>query len=258
MKRTPEPPTEMGLDLTLDRICGEWWIHQLKKGQRFSTDDVVCAWAAAELRPQAKRLIDIGAGIGSVGLQTLWRMGPGAHSTFVEVQEISHRLCKRTVGLNGLQDRVELRHGDLRDPAMLPESEHGSFDLVTGSPPYFPVGTAVMSSNPQRAGARMELKGCVFDYCAAAAKLLKPDGGFSLVHTAHDPRPEAALEAAGLTIWSRHDVYFRVGRPPTIAVWTAGFGGKRAPDQNIVVRDEEGAWTPSYRRLLDEMGAPRR
>ncbi|MAY79772.1 MAG: SAM-dependent methyltransferase [Deltaproteobacteria bacterium] len=231
---------EVAVGETRDQITGNWDIFQLAKGHRFSTDDVVAAWTAANVRPNAKRLIDIGAGIGSVGLMTLYLMKPDAKSVFVEVQEVSHRLCRKTIEHNNLGDRVELRHGDLRDEAMIPES--GMYDLVTGSPPYFPLGTGVVSPNPQRAGARMELKGNVFDYCRTAARLMKPDAAFVLVHSAVDPRPEEAIAAAGLTLNSRQDVLFRAGRAPTIAVFTSSFGGDRVDPDPLVMRTADGDW----------------
>jgi len=237
---------------TLDRITGSWQIFQLKKGQRFSTDDSVTAWTAGRLRPDARRLADIGAGIGSVGLMTLHMVHPEATSVFLEVQERSHRLCRKTIALNALDHRVELRLGDLRDADMLPES--GSFDLVTGSPPYFPVQEGVVSDNPQRAGARMELNGCVFDYCQTAARLMKPDAAFVFVHAAADPRPEKAIEAAGLILNQRQDVVFAAGRPPTIAVFSCSFSGTRSDAEPLVMRDAEGQYSPDRFMLKAAMG----
>ena len=59
---------------TLDHLAGDWRIYQLKGGHRFSADDVLTAWTAARARPQADRLLDLGCGIGSVGLLTLWAL----------------------------------------------------------------------------------------------------------------------------------------------------------------------------------------
>ncbi len=241
------PPEE-----TLDRITGDWEIFQLKTGHRLSTDDSVTAWTAGCLRPQALRLIDIGAGIGSVGLMTLHMMGPEATSVFVEVQEASHRLSQKTVDHNGLGHRVELRLGDLRDPEVLPELH--SFDLVTGSPPYFPVSEGVTSDNPQRAGARMELKGNVFDYCKTAALLMRPDAAFVFVHSASDPRPERAIEAAGLVLNQRQDVVFSEGRPPTIAVFSCSFSGTRTDAAPLVMRLKTGEYGPDRFMLKAAMG----
>lgn len=249
-------PLQPGPDESLDVLCGDWRIFQLRKGHRFSTDDLVGAWVAGQHRPGAQRLLDLGAGVGSVGLMTLFQMQPDAHLVMVEAQAISHQLARRTVALNRLQDRVTLRHGDLRDPASLPEEEHGTYDLVTGTPPYIPLGSGKVSPHPQRAHCRMELRGDVFDYCRTAARALRPEGAFVLVHSAVDDRPEQAIAQAGLTLWSRRDVYFRRNRAPTIAVWAAGLGPGPAQTGDLVVREPDGRWSPEWRALRADLGAP--
>lgn len=246
----PSPPIEA--DETLDQITRDWRIFQLARGHRFSTDDSVTAWTAGCLRPDARRLADIGAGVGSVGLMTLHFMSREATAVFVEIQEVSHNLCRKTVALNQLGERIELRLGDFRDEAVLPES--AAFDLVTGSPPYFPLGTAVSSPHPQRAGARMELKGDVYDYCRTAARVMKPDAAFVFCHAAGDARPEDAIGTAGLTLNQRQDVCFREGRPPTIAVFTCSFSGERVDAAPLVMRTADGAWGPGREELRAAMG----
>ena len=239
-------------DETLDQITRDWWIFQLRKGHRFSTDDTVTAWTAGRACPEARRVIDIGAGLGSVGLMTLHYLHSDARSVFVEAQEVSHQLCRKTVAYNDLAHQIELRLGDLRDESVVPES--GSFDLVTGSPPYTPVEKGVVSSHPQRAACRMELRGSVVDYCRTAARLLKPDGTFVFVHSASDPRPEQAIRDSGLTLNERRDILFRDGRPPTIAVFRCSFGGTRTDARPFVMRTAEGDWGPDRDMLRDAVG----
>ena len=248
MPERPQPSTEE----TLDQLTGSWWVFQLKKGHRFSTDDVVTAWTAGQARPDAKRLIDIGAGIGSVGLMTLHFMSSEATSVFVEAQEISHKLCRKSIQFNALEDRVELRLGDLRSADHTPET--GCYDLVTGSPPYTPVERGVVSPHPQRAACRMELRGSVYDYCKAAARLMKPDGTFVFVHAASDPRPELAIADAGLVLNQRREVLFRDGRPPTISVFKCSFSGTRSDAEPFVMRTKEGDWGPDRQRMRVALG----
>src|SRR5690606_10536143 len=126
-------------DESLDRLVGDWHILQLKRGHRFSTDDLVCAWRATLAVPHARRLLDLGCGIGSVGLSALHRLPADATLVGVEAQDVSIGLARRTVARNGLSDRVRLVHGDLRDPGVLDADLVGDgFDLITGSPPYIP------------------------------------------------------------------------------------------------------------------------
>src|SRR5207302_6214602 len=104
----------------------------------------------------------------------------------------SHALASRTVAYNDLAERVTLQHQDLRDwPG-------GAFDLVTASPPYIPVGQGVQPQHPQKAAARFELHGDIFDYCQAAARSLAAQGlfCFCLRLTMPDPSTLSARPAS--------------------------------------------------------------
>ena len=247
------PPGE---SITLDRLCGEWFIHQLRGGHRFSTDDMTTAWTAARVRPKALRLLDLGSGIGSVGLMTLWRLPAEATLTMIEVQNLSHLLARRTIAHNRLEDRVHALLGDIRDPAVSDPDQLGKFDLITGSPPYFPLGAGAVSPHPQRAACRMELAGDVSAYCDAATRLLTPDGRFCFVHAAGDLRPEPAIARAGLVLLARREILFRAGKLPTISLFTTGFSGERSDPPPIVVRELDGDQSQTYQALRREMGAP--
>ena len=148
-----------------------WLIAQRKKGHRHSIDDVLTAWYALQTSPKVIRHLDLGTGIGSVGLLTLWGMGPAARLACVEAQEISYRLLQANLEGNGLRDRVDSWQGDLRDLAL-----GQTFPLVTGSPPYFPLGSGVIPLDSQKAHARFELRGDVSHYARAAALHLEPGG----------------------------------------------------------------------------------
>jgi len=241
------PALERRLRDALDRLAAEWWIFQLERGHRYSTDDVLLAWTASRASPAAKRVLDLGAGVGSVGLMTLLGLTPDARLTSVEVQARSAALMRKTVAMNALSDRVEVRCGDLRDPEVLTEGER--FDLIVANPPYLPAGDALVSPVPQRAAARLELHGDVDDFCAAAARWLAPGGRFCLCHAAADPRPERAIDAAGLRLLARREVVPRAGKAPLIALFTCGFAGARRDQPELVVRDAAGAFTEALHRV---------
>ena len=208
-------------DITLDILAGDWRIFQLRTGHRFSADDLLTAWTAVRANPAARQVLDLGAGIGSVGLLALWKLPTTRHLTMVEVQAVSHALACCTVAYNGLAARVTLHRLDLRDwPG-------GAFDLVTGSPPYIPVGRGVQPQHPQKAAARFELHGDIFDYCQAAARSLAAQGIFCFCHAADDARPEHAIRQAGLTLVHRQEVYFRASLPPRMGLFTCAWEGTR-------------------------------
>src|SRR5207245_1564810 len=130
------------------------------------TDDVLVAWYGTTWCPTARTVLDLGSGIGTVGMIAAWRL-PAARFVTIEAQDDSVRLARKSAEWNGLLDRYEIRHSDFRDPAALKAEER--FDLVLGSPPYFPLGSGVTGDHPQKLACRFEMRGDISDYCAIAA-----------------------------------------------------------------------------------------
>jgi tRNA1(Val) A37 N6-methylase TrmN6 len=260
--------SELGERITLDALTGPqgldreawhddsgaeagWLIAQRKKGHRHSADDVLTAWYALQVSPPVDRHLDLGTGIGTVGLLTLWGMGPQARLTCVEAQQISYRLLQANLDANGLRDRVACSLGDLRDLA-LPEK----FPLVTGSPPYFPTSAGVVPQDSQKAHARFELRGDVSDYAKAAVKHLAPGGWFVLCFPT--PQKQRALDgiaAAGLAVPRLCDVIPRESLPPLFTLFACRHreevDGSTLEEEPLVVREESG-------RLSAAMAAVRR
>jgi tRNA1(Val) A37 N6-methylase TrmN6 len=207
----PRPPggLEPEEGETLDYLCGHFRIFQYRRGHRFSADDLLAAWFGTTWCPSARRIADLGSGIGSVGMAAAWRC-PGARVVTVEAQEISVRLARKSAAFNGLLDRYSIRLGDLRDPDLL--SGEAPFDLVLGSPPYWPLGTRLEASHPQAIPARLEVRGSIKDYAAAAARILAPGGVFACVFPLDQvERACQAYREADLVLLRRQDVIFKEG-----------------------------------------------
>lgn len=246
-----------GLDdeVTLDRLSGDWWIYQRRRGQRYSTDDVLTAWLALQARPRALRLLDLGAGIGSIGLLALRLLPAEARLVSVEILAESAALARRSIAMNGVADRVTVLAGDLRDPAVL--AGEAAFDLVTANPPFLPLVAGSPSPYPARRAARFELHGDVFDSCRAAARALAPGGRFVLCHGAADGRPERAVAEAGLALLERLPIVFAAGRKPHLALRLCGRAAEAGPcveREPLVVRDGSGARSAAYVEVLRDLG----
>src|SRR5262245_22846218 len=165
-----DPATaEVLQDETLGAISGDFRLFQLKKGHRFSTDDVLTAFYGTSWCPRAETVLDLGSGVGSVGMIGAWRL-PGARFVTIEAQEESVRLARKSACYNQIEERFEIRHGDFRERGVLRGSE--KFDLVFGSPPYFPLDTGVLGDHPQKIACRFEVRGDINDYCRVAAQHL--------------------------------------------------------------------------------------
>lgn len=240
-------------DAQRDRLVGDWWIWQRKRGHRTSTDDVLTAWLAARSGARPARYIDLGCGIGSVMLLTAHRLRPG-ETRGVEAQAQSVAMAQRTIAELPDPPPIEVTHGDLRD---VTADGFGRFDLVTGSPPYLPLGTGVLSPDAQRRACRFELRGGVEAYCAAAARVMADDGRFSLVfQTIWQDRVVAAGREAGLHLHEQVDVTTREGNAdPFLSVF--GFGHTATSDvrrEHLVVRAADGSIHPTWQRVRDDLG----
>src|ERR1035437_7032173 len=174
----PGAPLQIEPHETLDAISGHFRLFQLRDGHRFSTDDILTAWYGTTWCPTARTALDLGSGIGTVGMICAWRLS-GAKFVAVEAQSESVALAKKSACYNGLTDRYEIREGDFRVPNILRAEK--KFDLIPGSPPYFPPDASVKSEHPQKLACRFELRGTVADYCTTAAKHLASGGFFACV-----------------------------------------------------------------------------
>ncbi len=242
----------------LCHLAGDWRILQLVRGHRWSLDDLVTAWFAADcVQATPRRFADLGCGIGAVLLLIAWRF-PAAHGDGVEAQQASVHLARRSIAWNGVESRCRVRCGDLRDPAALPGER--AFDLVTATPPYLPLGTAHGSRRPQWAGCHLEQRGGVEAYVEAATRLLAPDGWFvTCAGAAQAGRVTGAAARAGLAIVRRRDVVPREDKRVLFSVWAMRRAEHRHPtriDPALVIRDRAGAWTGAFRALRGCMGLP--
>lgn len=264
----PVPPGNVPIEEgeTLDYLCGYFRIFQYAKGHRYSTDDVLTAWYGTQWAPRVEHAADLGSGIGSVALIAAWRL-PGASFCTVEAQPISTRLARKSVEYNGLASRLTIFEGDLRNPQLFPG--HGPFDLVLGSPPYFPPGTASAATHAQSIPARIEMRGDVHDYACAAARILATGGVFAFVFpTARLGDAELAVGEAGLTLLRRRDVVFREGDDPLISLFAASrtvdlppsfhgaVEGKPLVEPRLVIRKRDGSVHPEYATIRLSFGFP--
>ena len=253
----PELWPRAGEDLCY--LAGDWRILQRLDGHRWSLDDLVTAWFAATQARAAlpKRIADLGCGIGAVLLLLAWCF-PGARCVGVEAQAESVGLACRSLGWNGVENRCEIRRGDLRDPLAFPEG--ATFDLVTGTPPYLRPGTATAPRSQQRAASHLTFRGGIEEYSLAAARIMRPHARFvACAGAAETSRVTEAAERAGLRIERRLDVIPREGKRPLFAVYAMAHGsevGASCGEPPLVVRDRERRRTDAFRRLRETMGMP--
>ena len=231
----------------------ELW--QRKQGHRTGTDDVLCAWAGATACPDAERVLDMGAGQGAVGLMIAGTLS-AAHVTAVEAQAVSFELLERNVAVNQLSERFQLVHADLREF----DPQEGAFDLITGTPPFMPLGSGTPPRDAQREAARFEIRGGIEAYCDAASRLLAEQGTLVIVMDAARPeRYRNAFGAAGLHLKRTMAVLPKPALPPAYLIyWATRTEVSAAPRlEHIAVRTPSGDWSDAFRALRRQLDLPR-
>ena len=239
--------------LTDDKLTLDYRVFQRAKGHRFSSDDVATAFVAFRASSSAKRVVDLGCGLGSVLLHLAWRL-PEATLIGIEAQAMSFELLRRNVDRNGIAARVSVHHGDLRDEALL-VAIGGGFDLVTGTPPYFPPDTALDAMDEQRAYARIEYRGGVEAYVTAGKKLLSEAG---LLVICGDARARGRVERSALdhalSVTAHCDIIPQEGRPALFSIWTLSRKRSGLTESTLTLRDAAGKRTPHADDLREFSG----
>ncbi len=248
------PELEPADDEDLCFLTGEWRLFQKQRGHRWSLDDLVTAWVAIPHAQalDAKRLLDLGCGLGSVLMMMAWRF-PDADVTGIEAQDDRAAMGRRSIAFNGAESRCRIIDGDLREPGTL----EGLFPLITGTPPYFPIGTGPESEKTHAGPCRFEARGGIEEYALAAARWLTPEGRFVVCTAALEAdRVVNAAKAAGLHVIEHLDVVPRAGKD--VLVMVDVMARKPAPliTRELVVRDAQSKWTPAFLEVRAAMGMP--
>lgn len=250
------PELQPADDEDLGFLSGDWRLFQKQQGHRWSLDDLVTAAVAAPHAQAlgARRLLDLGCGLGSVLLMMAWRF-PYADVTGVEAQADRAAMGRRSIAWNGVEARCRIIDGDLRDPSVLPAGAR--FPLITGTPPYFPRGTGPESEKTHAAAARFELRGGIEEYTQAASRWLEPDGRFIVCTAALEAqRVIASAAAAKLHVIEHLEVIPREGKD--VLVMIDVMAGQPGPllRRSLTVRDAASQWTPEFQALREAMGFP--
>lgn len=170
MSSTESAPTENTV------MGGRVKLLQPRRGYRIAIDAVLLA-AATDVKP-GESVLDLGAGVGAVGL-CLARRVSGCDVTGIELQPALAALAERNAVLNDAADRVRTVVHDLAHP--LPPGM-GPFDHVVTNPPYLPAAVADPSPDRSKALATVESSADLARWLTVATGALKPAGSLLVIH----------------------------------------------------------------------------
>ena len=143
--------------------------------------DAVILSGFAEVK-KGEKVMDLCTGTGIIPI-LLEAKTEGSHFTGLEIQEESVEMARRSVRLNGLEDKVTIDFGDVKNTEALYRAS--SFDVVAVNPPYMNEGGGLKNGYSPKTIARHEVLCSLEDVVDAAARLLVPQGRLYMVHRPH-------------------------------------------------------------------------
>lgn len=155
-------------------------IIQQTKGFCFGMDAVLLSGFAV-VKP-GERALDLGTGTGIIPI-LLEAKTEGEHFTGLEIQEEVADMAARSVKLNGLENKVDIIRGDIREAGRI--FGGASFDVVTTNPPYMNDSHGLKNPDLPKAIARHEVLCTLEDVVREGARVLRSGGRMYMVHRPH-------------------------------------------------------------------------
>ena len=188
-------------------------------------------------------LLDLGTGTGIIPI-LMSAKSDCRFLTGLEIQPDSADMAARSVKLNGLEDRVRIIQGDIKEADAL--FAPASFGVITCNPPYMIRSHGLQNPDSPKAIARHEVLCSFEDVARATERLLKPGGHFYLVH-----RPfrlaeiMTTLRDHGLEPKRMRLVYPYVDREPNMVLLDCVRGGRPrlTVERPLIVYKEPGVYT---------------
>ncbi len=231
-------------DLQLNKLK----IIQNKKWFCYGIDSVLLSDFAKEIRENST-VLDLGAGNGILGLllcgKTKLKTVIG-----VEIQDEVCEMATRTILFNGLQDRFQMIHGDIKNVTNIIPRE--SFDAVVSNPPYKKKDSGIQNNNETKVISRHEILCNLNDIIKAACYALKEKGTFYMVH-----RPERLADIIATLREYRIEpkvikfVYPKINKKPNLVLIKSTKYGNSFLDikEPIIVYDGNGEYTDEIKKI---------
>lgn len=204
--------------------------------------DAVLLSGFASVKP-GSRVLDMGTGTGIIPI-LLEAKTEGKHFTGLEIQPESADMARRSVALNGLEDKIAIVTGDIKEASRI--FGGASFDVVTCNPPYMEGNHGLKNPEDAKAIARHEVLCNLEDVIREAAAVLKPGGQLYMVH-----RPRRLVDI--ITLMTKYKiepkrmklVHPYVGEEANMVLIEGSRGGGRQMrvEKPLIVYKEQGVYT---------------
>jgi tRNA1Val (adenine37-N6)-methyltransferase len=189
------------------------------------------------------KVLDMGTGTGIIPI-LMEAKTEAEHLTGLEIQPESADMALRSVKLNGLEDKISIVTGDIKEAKnFFPKA---SFQVITSNPPYMIGQHGLVNPHSEKAIARHEVLCTLEDVIENAAALLVPGGHFYMVH-----RPFRLAEIMTTLVKYRLEpkrmqlVYPYIDKEPNMVLIEAARGGKSRlqVEKPLIVYEKPGVYT---------------
>ncbi len=212
----------------------------------FGTDAVLLAHFAQTA--SRERAADLGSGSGILPILMCAR-NPELTITGIEIQPRLADMARRSVALNGLESRVSIVCGDLKDA---PRLVGRGLDAVIANPPYERADSGKPSGRRHVDIAKREVCCTLKDVVGAAAKLLRTGGRLYMIYRTErfaelmQCMRESRVEPKRIRLVSQHE-----GEAPNFALVEGrrGAGEGLAFLPQLAVYEGDGTYTPELKQI---------
>ena len=219
----------------------EYFIIQNPEKFCFGMDAVLLSGFAKVKK--GERAIDLGTGTGIIPI-LLEAKTQGEHFTGLEIQPESADMARRSVTLNGLDERISIVEGDIKTASQ--QFGAATFEVVTSNPPYMTAQHGLINDGEAKTIARHEVLCSLEDVVRESARLLKPGGRLYMVH-----RPFRLAEIISLMVQYKIEpkrmrlVHPYADKEPNMVLIEGLRGGKprMTVEKPLVVYKEPGKYT---------------
>ena len=223
-------------------------IVQNEKWFCFGVDAVLLSDFAKKMKKGAK-LLDLGTGTAILPI-LLSAKTDFEKAVGVEVQEELCKMARKSVMLNGLENKIEILCKNIKE--LNENFEKNTFDVIVTNPPYKKERSGIINENIQKVISRHEIEANLEDFIKISFDLLKDKGEFYMVH--HPERLTDILFYMRKYKIEPKNLKFVFSRQNKIPKLVLIKGVKNAKDflnvePNLYIYDDNGNYTDEFLKI---------
>jgi len=193
-------------------------------------------------------VMDLGTGTGIIPLLLAAKTEAG-HIDALEIQEDVCNMARRSVELNGLEEKINIINADLVD-----YKSPVQYNAVICNPPYKSADTGLVNPEDKLKISRHEVCCNLQQIIKTASRILKPSGKFFMIH-----RPERIadimfeMRSHKLEPKRIRYIHSNVPKPPVMVLVEGRKGSKpyTITEPPLVIYNQDGSYTDEIIRIYN-------